>query len=80
MIYGCSYYGICVTYHSAVITITASSRAAPNTEPMTIAAISPPERPSDCESALVTVGVMIDVRIGIVELVVVVKVVGEITN
>ena len=69
------------------MTIIASSRAAPNTEPMTIAAISPPERPSDCESALVT-GVMFGVTVGIVELVVVVEVVvvevvvdgGSITN
>ena len=58
------------------MTITASSRAAPNTEPMTIAAISPPERPSDCWS-LVTTGSMVGVSLGITELEVVVEVVVD---
>lgn len=50
------------TYQNTTRTITSSKRAAPKTEPITIAAISPPERLSDCESALpVTVGVMVGV-------------------
>ena len=50
----------------------ASTRAAPNTEPITIAAISPPERPSDCESGFsaVTLGVMVAVGMGVTVLLV----------
>ena len=56
------------THQNAVIAMIASIRAAPNTEPITIAAISPPERPSDCESLSVTFGVMeaVGVMVGVV--------------
>ena len=48
----------------------ASTRAAPNTEPITIAAISPPERPSDCDSGspAVTFVVMVTVAMDVMTL------------